>query len=338
MKLCRLVALPLLILIASIVITSSALAATAVKSSGSSIKVRPVEKVDGKSEILLHIGVESWSGDTTYQVGYPVRLADGTLQSGHFPFSELKFPLDAVFATIKLNALFQNTWVVDLVVKKNISDPDDNLEDSDWLSASNPNRLDVYSTSEVFNFSAFTTDLSAAYKFVEGPQGWLAGGAGYMYQDFEFEARLIEQYSPSGNSTFNTVGDGVTTAIDYEVTYYIPYFLLTGQFNPVPGFTLGGRLAYSPWTNVEDRDQHLLRFKENKGDMDGSSLIVSLTGQFDFDEHWFMTAGVDHITTEADGSSDASFRGNYDHTVTEEIDSSQTAVYITGGYRFDITP
>ena len=40
--------------------------------------------------------------------------------------------------------------------------------DQDWLTASNPSRLDVYSNSNVSEFEGYEFDLNAKYKFLRG--------------------------------------------------------------------------------------------------------------------------------------------------------------------------
>ncbi len=322
----------------TILISGNALAGTAVQSSRSDINVKPVVTVEGEAEVWLHAGVESWAGDITYQIGYPIAWADGTRETGYFPFSELKFPLDCVFGTIAMSAVFHDKFILNGSLKKNVSDPDSNMEDRDWITATNPDRLDVYSESYIGDFSATIIDADFEYKFLQKPKGWLAGGVGFLYQHFQYDTSIIQQWSPSGLSGFDYTGDGITTSISYEATFRIPYMVISGQLSPTPKFHLNGRIAYSPYAYGEDNDRHVLRFKENNGDLDGSALMLSVAAQFDFSPHWFMTAGADLTAIDMSGDMDSTFYGVYNHTVTEELESTQTAVFLTAGYRFGPTP
>jgi len=304
----------------------------------STITIQPVQEMHGEPRFWLHAGVESWSGDNTYKIGYPVVDAFGNQYVGYFPFSELKFPLDAVFGVIKIDAVISDKFVVNALVKKNLSEPDDYLQDRDWLTDSNPNQLDIYSDSEITGFEAYAFDADLAYKFLCGERGWLAAGAGYMYQNFEYETAVIHQWSPSGLPGFDYYGDG-TVSIYYEVDYKIPYLLLSGQMNLNPSFTLNGRFAYAPWVSADNRDQHRLRYKENRaGDLDGDAFMVSADGEYDFGAHWFATAGLSYTSIDVDGDMDATFFGIYDHTVREELESEQTALFFTVGYRIGPSP
>jgi hypothetical protein len=326
------------VLAAVLFISTPVLAGTAVQSPPTSITIQPVQQLQGEPEFWIHAGVESWSGDNTYQIGFPVTDALGNHHEGYFPFSELKFPLDAVFGVIKLKGVVRNKFILNAQVKKNISDPDDSMEDRDWLTDSDPGRLDVYSDSDVTGFEGYVLDLDLSYKFFCRDKGWLAAGAGYMYQNFEYETAVIRQWSPSGLPGFDYVGDG-TTSIYYEVDYKIPYFLLSGQMTLSPQFKLNGRFAYAPWVTSDNRDQHRLRYKENRaGELDGDAFMISADAQYDFGEHWFMTAGLSHTSIDVDGDMDASFFGYYDHTVAEDLESEQTSIFLTIGYRIGPAP
>jgi len=94
-------------------------------------------------------------------------------------------------------------------------------------------------------------------------------------------------------------------------------------------------LGYSPFVTVEDRDQHLLRNKVNRGDLEGDALLFSVEARYNIFTNWFLMFGIDYVTIETDkGNMDASFNGIYDHTVTEEVESTQTSAMITVGYAF----
>ncbi len=320
-------------LVSAVFMVTPVMAGTAVKSDETTISIQPVQQVQGEPKAWLHAGVESWSGDNTYQIGFPATDSFGNVYAGHFPISELKFPLDAVFGVIKLNTVIKDRLLFDVVFKKNLTEPDDYMEDRDWITESNPGQLDIYSDSEVTRFDGLVLDVDLAYKVFCGEKGWLAAGAGYMYQDFEWDTAVIRQWSPSGYPDFDYVGDGALSIL-YEVNYKMPYLLLIGQLDLNPNFRINGRFAYAPWVDAEDRDQHLLRYKENRGSYDGYAFMVAADAMYDFTQHWFMTAGVSHTSIDVDGEQGSSFFGYYDHTIQAEMESSQTAIYLTAGYRF----
>lgn len=297
-----------------------------------SITIQPVQQLQGEPKFWIGGGVEAWSGENTYQIGYPATDYYGTRYEGHFPFSELKYPLDAYFGVIKVGGVYKDKYIVNGLLKKSISNSDGNLEDSDWITESNPSRLDIYSYSDVTDFEGMVVDVDFSYKFLQREKGWLAAGAGYMFQDFEYNAAIVSQWSPSGLSGWDYEGDG-SDGLTYDVEYSIPYLLLSGQAYVSSKFKLSGRLAYSPMVRVEDRDEHLWRYKENRGELDGDAFMLALDGQYDFNEFWFMTAGLSYTLIEAEGDSKAYFYGYYDHTVSEEIESKQSSLFMMVGYK-----
>jgi len=286
-------------------------------------------------EFSMDAGVEAWGGDITYQIGFPVTDAYGYTYHGYFPFSELSFPLDAAFGVVEAEAVIINRYVLGLKVKKNISDPDDDMEDRDWISDVNIHRLDIYSESEVTDFSAFVIDVDVSYRFLTNDRVTLAAGIGYMYQDFEYETAVRRQWSPSGLTGYDYVGDGRTSLI-YEVDFEMPYLMIEGQFNIIPALKINGRFAFAPWVDVDDRDQHLLRNKVNTGDLSGSAVMASVGVEYDFTPQMFVTGGLEHTYVDVDGEMDASFYGVYDHTVAEELESSQTSLFAKIGFRFGV--
>lgn len=288
----------------------------------------------GRFVLSMDAGVEAWGGDIKYQIGYPVTDASGTYH-GYFPFSELTFPLDVAFGVVRAEALIADVFEIGLTVKKNVSDPNDNMEDRDWVTPTNTNRLDIYSESEVTDFDATIFDVDASYYFIRNEKYSLGAGAGYMHQSFEYQTALIRQWSPSGLPGYGYVGDG-STSIIYEAEMEIPYLSFSGSFNPIPALTLNGRFAYAPWVSVDDKDQHLLRSKVNTGDLDGSAILFNIEAEYDITSKFFVSGGFDYLYLEADGNMDASFYGVYDHTVAEEFDSSQASLYATIGFRLGV--
>lgn len=281
-------------------------------------------------------GIGKLSGDTTYRIGYPVHWVNFGTDEGYFPFSELKFPLDVYIGSVEGSIGFAEKWKVSLGVKKNITDDAGDMEDSDWITESDPGRLDVYSTSET-DLDALILDINLQYKYYQTSNWSNFVGLGYLRQNFDFECRIKRQYSPSGLPGYDYVGDG-SVGIKYEITYNIPYIEVGAQYKFTDKISLDASLGYSPIVTVEDEDQHLLRNKVNKGDLDGDAFLFWVEGRYDIFKNWFLTLGIDYVKIETDkGDMVATFEGVdsiYNHTVTEEVESEQTSVMFRVGYAF----
>ena len=296
------------------------------------------EKNQGKKEIFnIAIGAERMSGNTTYQIGYPVTIPNGSQLSGYFPFSQLEWPLDVWLARIDANLNIGDSWRINGVLKKNVNNPNGNMKDSDWVTDSNPGQLDVYSESNISKFDAWIFDADVEWLFWKRQSWSLYTGLGYQYQKFDYEAKLIHQYSPSGLPGNDYYGDG-RVAITYDISYSMPYLKLGASFKVKDKITLDGSFAWSPFVKAKDEDDHLLRENGGKistGDMSGSAYMVNLSAKYNFTPAWFLKGGFNYTRISVDGDQYQVYgNGMPLGTVKEKSDSTQIYGYLTVGYTF----
>lgn len=295
-------------------------------------------KSHGKKEIFnIAIGAERMSGNTTYQIGYPVTDPNGIRYAGYFPFSKLEWPLDIWLARIDAGLNIGDAWRINGVLKKNLSNPGDKMKDSDWVTDSNPSQLDGYSDSDISKFDAWIFDIDVEWIILKRKPLSLYAGLGYQYQKFDYDAKLIHQYSPSGLPGWDFYGNG-SVGITYEISYSMPYLKVGTDFQINDQFTLAGSFAWSPIVKAKDEDHHLLR--ENggitaTGDMDGNAYMVNLAAKYKFTPSWFLKGGFHYTKIDVDGEQYKIY-GNGDPiaTVTQKSESTQTSGYLTVGYTF----
>ena len=290
---------------------------------------------DEKNTVFdVSIGTELMSGDTTYGIGGPVTYADGKpagqgLQ--HFPFSELEWPLNIWLARIDATMHVGSSWRINAKLKKNISDPHDHMLDSDWVI---PGSLDVYSESNISDFDAMVWDVDVEWAFLQGQSWELYAGAGYQYQDFSYDSRLIMQYSPSGLfPELNLYGNGRNT-VAYDISYAMVYFVVGTAFSVTPEFSIAGSFSYSPVVEAEDEDAHLATYKTSTGNMEGDAIMVNVSGTYALKTPWFLEAGINYTAIDVDGDQQQFSHGVNTYTVHEESESRQTSAYLTLGCRF----
>ncbi len=290
-----------------------------------------------KATYTVSLGTELMAGDTTYQIGYPATSPSGVVYNGYFPFSELEWPLDIWLARLEGSVLINDQWRIKGTLKKDLSTPGDNMIDSDWVTASNPDRLDVYSESEISSFDAFIMDLGIDWTFMRRDAVSFYGGLGYIYQNFDYEAEVLHQYSPSGLPGHEFYGNG-QTAITYEMTYSIPYLKLGGDIQVTPDLSFAGSISYAPYVEAEDTDNHLLREyggKISSGDMDGDAYMFDISGKYMFTPALFLEAGLQYMSIEVDGTQSQVYGWGFPlGTFAQEAESSQTSGYLTIGYKF----
>ncbi|HET6459204.1 MAG TPA: omptin family outer membrane protease [Syntrophales bacterium] len=291
-------------------------------------------KKEPKEVFSVAVGVERMTGNTTYQIGYPFTPAGGATQYGYFPFSKLEWPLDTWMGRLDVRFNMDDSWRLNGVLKKNFTNPSDNMKDSDWLTASNPSRLDVYSESSISKLDAWIFDIDIEWVFLKQRYWSLYAGLGWQYQKFYFEGNLIHQYSPSGLPGYDFYGDG-SVAITYEITYNMPYVKIGGDIHVKDKFVLDGSFAWSPIVKAKDEDHHLLIPKTGTGDMNGNAYMFDLSARYTFTTQWFLKAGFQYTKISVDGDQNQVFDfGVPIGNVKDEADSKQTSYYLMLGYAF----
>ena len=280
-------------------------------------------------------GIEKLSGDTTYRIGFPVDFVNFGTVEGYFPFSQLEFPLDVYMLSLGGSIEFTDRWKASLTIQTNITNDPGKMKDSDWTTESDPTSLDIFSTSDT-ELDAMIWDINLGYTIYKAPKFSFIVGGGYLHQNFDFTASNLDQWYPSNPARPHVRVSG--PAIAYEITYDIPYLEVGIQSTINTKFSVGASLGYSPFVTVEDKDQHLLRNKVNRGDLEGDALLFSVEARYNIFTNWFLMFGIDYVTIETDrGNMVATFEGPNsinNHTVTEEVESTQTSAMFTVGYAF----
>ena len=297
----------------------------------SDIEKKPISpSYSDKFDITLGIG--KLSGDTTYQIGGTVVDSSGSYEL-HFPISELEFPLDVNMISVE-GSVEADIWKLSLCVQKEITDDSGDMKDSDWITPSDPSRLDIYSTSDA-ELDALILDINFRGRFYKTSNWSFIAGLGYLRENFDFKCRLKRQYSPSGLPGYDFVGDG-SVGLIYEVTYNIPYMQIGAQCKIKDKLRLEASLGYSPIVNVKDKDGHLLRVPPifAKGNCDGDAILFSFTGRYDFPKNWFLTAEFGYAQIDTDGTQKNYINGGWVWTTDETIESEQLFTTFAVGYEF----
>jgi outer membrane protease len=284
------------------------------------------------SNTYITVGIGRLSGDTTYQIGgrYVTPSGSGTY---HFPISKLEFPLDIWMISVEESKEFEKKNLkVSVGAKKNYTRDAGRMEDSDWLTVANPSQLDVYSQSNAY-LDALMLGIHVSYRFFERPHWSLIAGVGYRYQNFDYECKLNQQWSPSGLSGYDYTGIG-SVDLTYEVTYSIPYIEIGTQYIFTNKWSLDASLGYSPIVHAEDLDVHVLRAKVSEGDCDGDAILFSLKGRYNVSRSWFFALQLDYTYINTDGRQKQYTDGAWSATIDQEITSEQLFGVLYAGYAF----
>jgi hypothetical protein len=296
-----------------------------------------VQAVAGRSylpkQLDLSLGLESMTGESIYSIGGAAIYADNTISSELSPTSKLEWPLDIWLTRLDAGLTFSPTWRVNASVKTNLGEPDGQIIDRDWLTPSQPSQVDVYSESEVDSLDALIIDLDLEWTFWQQGLWSLYAGAGCQYQSFEYTSANTVQYSPSGRPGYDFRSGG-QAAVNYDLTYSMPYLLLGSEHQLTPQIRLTGSLAVAPILSVEDETLLLLRNRKASGDMDGTAWLFDLSGSYYFTPWWYVKAGLHQTWIEADGEQYQTQNDKELGQIDLEGESSQTSAYLNVGYSF----
>ncbi len=282
-------------------------------------------------KIRINLGPALWGGHTTYRIGYPVEDSTGKY-SGHFPFSELRFPITSFSASVAGEYDISEKISVGFRFDRNLSTYTGLMKDSDWLD--NTSKLDVYSESDT-EMSAYFFDLDAGYTFYKKKKWQISAGGGLIYRYFSFQCSDAEQVYPSGDYGYGTdYVDGV--GITYQAVFLIPYAQVKAGYTVSKKIDLAGRIGISPYLRIWDRDEHIARVPPiyADGTYSGYAGLFSFKARYSITKRWSVTAAYNWIYILAEGEQDNTESGSDPWTTAAEIESNQYMLLLYAGYSF----
>jgi len=302
------------------------------------------------ADMNISVGGGYLTGDTEYQIGGRTVMADGSVLDVHFPLSELSFPLDSYVVKGQIDIDFAQRWGLMFNAETNITEDSGKMEDSDWgiWEGSEVTALDIYSESDT-EIDMLGLEGKLSYRFYQGnyAENSLSSdgenpaisfsytvGLGYKYQKFDFDLYDVNQWYPSAPNLAHDYVAG--RVLSYEAEYHIPYIELGMNMSVVKTFEFDLTVAYAPYVDFKDKDQHLLRNMESVADhhWDGDAFMGSLNMLYNFSRRWSLKAEFEVLKISSEGRSKTYVDGVWDHTIDQEVESLQYRSYLMLGYAF----
>jgi outer membrane protease len=267
-------------------------------------------------QLELAAGGGYMGGNVTYQIGDEIR-SGGVVEDIWFPISELKWPInvfiasfDGAISVYRFEARGRYTF--------SVTDEAGTMEDSDWEYIPNPKLKTTYSE----------TDAYLDFKEAEGSlRYWaltfdnrvvrfdVAGGIGYMYQKFNWDAQDGYQWTVN---PFGYEGPINGLAIQYEAEVNMPYIELSGRFQwqDLRAELRGG---FAPYMTVKDVDDHVLRYIRSETDADGIGGLGQAVVSYDLTKNFFVQLEGTIIGFKVDGTETSVVYAGEDEGNTWEI-------------------
>jgi hypothetical protein len=293
------------------------------------------------------------SGFTKYQIGGDCTVNNNS-GSFRFPISELEFPLDAEYASVKGSVDIENFIRIEGSFNKNLSKDVGKMKDSDWgylyygyrseLPQTSSDSLDIYSESDA-KLDATIWDINIGYRIVDKPKFTMLIALGFMQQYFDFTISNLDQWYPSYYSYFGNTNAGQKYGVypyhryqsgrvlEYDVTYNIPYLKFNFGFKPIKKLVISSDLGISPFVSAKDYDNHILTDKISRGDCTGMFLKTNIDIKYFFTKYFYAGNRLDYLYMDTDGEQKQTGPG-YSVKIEQEISSTQLGLSIYAGLHF----
>jgi len=298
--------------------------------------VLPIPATCLSSQFFITLGpeVRYVNGHSTYHISF-----DSPWASGGHGESELEFPLDNFMAGIHVMAGTRHetggtrTGGRLRMSLLGVVDKDAGImKDSDWIEndAALPGGVahegrDLYTESDA-RLRGTIFDIKYAYNF-RCDQSWTLGPMlGFRYHQFKYDIygyRGIYWTTP-------VYGEG--KVLEYEVTYKIPYIGVTGEglIGDKHQFRFVWSFGYSNWTQVRDRDDHILRYKLSEGECEGKSYLINVGLDWNFLPQWILSVGAEYVDIDTTGKQHQRFYAGPSAGTTYDVDDRISSSLLSG--------
>lgn len=283
------------------------------------------------------VGVDKWWGHMTYEIGGTVKM-DDMVEQIHFPLSRLEWPISLVSVQVG-GRLAWNNWDARAAFSAGQNDDAGTMKNSDWEIPDAPKVLTTYSESDT-ELEMWQVDASLRYWFAfqtSNPkeQARLGGGVGVLYQDFDWSARDAEQWYPQNPELGIHRLPGVV--ITYEAQVLMPYVEVGGQLK-FQNASFEARLGLAPWAQVEDVDDHKLRYILAETTGEGSGVFGELLARYTLTNNVFLQFAWWGMSLETEGTEkDYVYGGEAEGArweIDHEVKSSQIRLTLALGVTF----
>jgi hypothetical protein len=280
-----------------------------------------------RAETDFWFGPAYQTGEVTYTIGGAFWAPSEGSGFVADPISELSFPLDGPAMQGGFTTRFATSWEAALSGSIMLSDPSDPCVDSDWDDNGD---LFIYSESDA-RLEAYDVDMAVRYWY-GGPVIDVSLGVGLLYQSQSWELENLDQWYPP----YPGLGhDNVPGLIgSYDVETWMPYLEISAR-GSVREWSFWGRAMVSNFTQVDDVDDHKLRYILGSTSATGLGGALEGTVRRDLSSVWFTELrgrllGYSAVGTEKDNTYDGPYKGESWH-IEHKVTSTQLMLSLAIG-------
>lgn len=298
----------------------------------------------GDWEFTPKAGISYLTGETSYDINFPV----SGVTTGR---SKLKWDVDAALFNVGMDVTYYpeflsyvNSTVFSFDYASSFSEGNGTFHDQDWIYNSAYSPALQGDTKSRTKSPVEMYDLRWKFVFIPVAQSTnfrFNASVGYLQQDLgTFTAKnLTGFYGPlfTGGSMQNVNAAYDNSALDYKVTYKIPYIGLGFDWDIKETLRFTALFDYSAWANAKDRDDHVLRGKLSESDCDGDYLAITGKLLWQFNPAFGVSLEATYMNMDLSGKQNQyDYFGNYviANRISSKIKSDQTSVGLKVMYTF----
>lgn len=276
------------------------------------------------------------TGTTSYDIEFP--FWDWGYRTGE---SKLEFDIDAVMLNLGVEGVFLNERVfVSFNASQTVLEQGGDLRDRDWIDGTldGDTLSDVDSEGEIY-------DLMVKVNFLRpGKSDFIRLNlfTGYQIQSWgKFEAKNIDGYY-KGYLTWNgrryNINETFSSPVlTYEVDYETLYFGFGADLNVTRKFAIQSALKLG-FTQVEDKDDHILRQKIANGEADGFMFDFNVEACWNFHKRMSLSGFLHYLTIVTEGEQVQYFYDAYGNKTDYigEVNTEITTDQLYVGAKFNV--
>lgn len=244
--------------------------------------------------------------------------------------SKLEFPLDYSSVKIKFKNEFKNCFLkeTNFSFKKNINEPSDPFIDSDWLNIEFDSEPNIYAETKA-EVDSFIFDLNYILSDYNIGNIYFGGGYSYSQRNYIMSGGYQNDYINMVRTEF---ADDLEV-IEYDNEISNPYFSIN-YMTDNEKINLETIFKYSPYVNIKDFDNHILRDKTAESKTYGTGFKMLLNFNYELNKNFNIVIGYKYNQIETEGTQTQTFSDGSTAKVDQEINLNNNSYNIGLNYTF----
>jgi outer membrane protease len=235
----------------------------------------------------------------------------GNFKNGAPPSSRLTWPTDV--ALIHGDARISDSVLEGrLLVVRSLTKHAGVVDDVDYDGFGTQESIRSESQASLALWSTDISLLCWLHSWRKPSTSSVGAGTGYTYRNMSWQARQLHQWDPASPVGSDIYNPGLVAT--YEAGFHMPYLQLVGRHSR-SSWAMEGRIGYSPYLVLEDRDDHVSREILSHTHARGDGFRLEVQSQWRIAGRCFLIANASGLDLRAQGAQHSRQYGSGDPQV-----------------------